>query len=84
MELAKIDGLDVSSFVDQLNSSTIPVVGLAVSGGGTQSGMGGLGIWQAYDARNKAARDARTGGLVQVMSYITGLSGGGAVTVGSL
>ncbi|KAH6887029.1 acyl transferase/acyl hydrolase/lysophospholipase [Thelonectria olida] len=81
LELANISGFDVSDFIEQLNTSNVPVVGLSVSGGGSQSGMGGLGVWQAFDARYQPARQARTGGLTQLLSYITGLSGGGAITV---
>ncbi|KAK7429397.1 hypothetical protein QQZ08_003989 [Neonectria magnoliae] len=84
LELVDIPNLNVPSFIQKLNASNFPVVGLSVSGGGTQSGIGGLGIWQAFDARYAPARKARTGGLTQIMSYITGLSGGGAVTVGTI
>ncbi|KPM39729.1 hypothetical protein AK830_g6805 [Neonectria ditissima] len=84
LELVEIPDLDVSAFVQQLNASNFPVVGLSVSGGGSQSGIGGLGIWQAFDARYAPAKEARTGGLTQIMSYITGLSGGGAITVGTI
>lgn len=84
LETANIDGLDVQSFVDKLNSTSIPMVGLSVSGGGTQSGLGGLGIWQAFDARYPPAVEAGTGGLTQLVSYVTGLSGGGAITVSLL
>ncbi|KXH45937.1 lysophosphoplipase A [Colletotrichum simmondsii] len=84
LTLANISGFDVQSYIQRLNTSNYPVVGLSVSGGGTQSGVGGLGIWQAFDARNPAAVAARTGGLTQVLSYITGLSGGGALTVSTL
>ncbi|TID00038.1 Lysophospholipase 1 [Colletotrichum higginsianum] len=84
LTLANIDGFDVQGYIQRLNTSNFPVVGLSVSGGGTQSGVGGLGIWQAFDARNPAAVAARTGGLTQVLSYITGLSGGGALTVSTL
>ncbi|KAK1699957.1 lysophosphoplipase A [Colletotrichum godetiae] len=84
LTLANISGFDVQGYIQRLNTSSYPVVGLSVSGGGTQSGVGGLGIWQAFDARNPAAVAARTGGLTQVLSYITGLSGGGALTVSTL
>ncbi|KAF5025162.1 hypothetical protein F66182_2738 [Fusarium sp. NRRL 66182] len=84
LKLANISGLDISAYIDRLNDSNVPIVGLSVSGGGTQSGLGGLGVWQAYDARSEAAIAARTGGLTQLLSYITGLSGGGAVTVSLL
>lgn len=68
----------------KVNESIVPIVGMSISGGGTQSGIGGLGIWQAYDSRYPSAVAARTGGLTQLLSYITGLSGGGAVTVSLL
>ncbi|KAJ3528097.1 hypothetical protein NM208_g10373 [Fusarium decemcellulare] len=84
LKLANISDFDVPGFIKKLKPANVPVVGLSVSGGGTQSGLGGLGIWQAYDARSDEAIAARTGGLTQVLSYITGLSGGGAVTVSLL
>ncbi|KAM5362714.1 hypothetical protein ACJZ2D_012376 [Fusarium nematophilum] len=84
LKLANISDFDVSSFIKKLKPTNVPIVGLSVSGGGTQSGLGGLGIWQAYDARSNDAIAARTGGLTQLLSYITGLSGGGAVTVSLL
>ncbi|RMJ17343.1 hypothetical protein CDV36_003018 [Fusarium kuroshium] len=84
LNLANISDFDVSSFIKKLKPTNVPVVGLSVSGGGTQSGLGGLGIWQAYDARSDVAVAARTGGLTQLLSYITGLSGGGTVTVSLL
>lgn len=84
LKLVNISGFDVSAYLKRLKEDDVPIVGLSVSGGGTQSGIGGLGIWQAYDARSAAAKAARTGGLTQLLSYITGLSGGGAVTVSLL
>ncbi|KAM0482163.1 hypothetical protein ACHAP7_004390 [Fusarium lateritium] len=84
LKLANISGFDISAYLEKLKEDDVPIVGLSVSGGGTQSGIGGLGIWQAYDARSAAAKAARTGGLTQLLSYITGLSGGGAVTVSLL
>ncbi|KAF9881736.1 hypothetical protein CkaCkLH20_00882 [Colletotrichum karsti] len=84
LTLADIDNFNVQDYIQKINNTNYPVVGLAVSGGGTQSGLGGLGVWQAYDARNPAAVQSRTGGLTQLLSYITGLSGGGALTVSTL
>jgi len=84
LEIANITGLDLQEYASKLNADNAPVAGLAVSGGGSQSGMGGLGIWQAFDARYPQAISARTGGLSQVLSYITGLSGGGAITVSTM
>ncbi|KAF9771712.1 hypothetical protein IL306_010639 [Fusarium sp. DS 682] len=84
LKLANISNFNVTNYINKLKSDDVPIVGLSVSGGGTQSGLGGLGVWQAYDARSESARAARTGGLTQLLSYITGLSGGGAVTVALL
>ncbi|KAG5754066.1 hypothetical protein H9Q72_002495 [Fusarium xylarioides] len=84
LKLANISNFNVSNYINKLKTDDVPIVGLSVSGGGTQSGLGGLGVWQAYDARSAIARAARTGGLTQLFSYITGLSGGGAVTVSLL
>ncbi|CEF77500.1 unnamed protein product [Fusarium graminearum] len=84
LKLVKIIDFDINEYIDKLKEDDVPVVGLSVSGGGTQSGLGGLGVWKAFDARSDAAIAARTGGLTQLLSYITGLSGGGAVTVSLL
>ncbi|RKK83648.1 hypothetical protein BFJ69_g2387 [Fusarium oxysporum] len=84
LKLANITNFNVTNYINKLKSGDVPIVGLSVSGGGTQSGLGGLGVWQAFDARSAIARAARTGGLTQLFSYITGLSGGGAVTVSLL
>lgn len=48
---ANIPQFDTGAFLDQVNSSTAPVAGLAISGGGSTSGFGGLGLWQAFDSR---------------------------------
>jgi lysophospholipase len=84
LRLANISGFDIENFTSDLNETSIPKIGLAISGGGTQSGVGGLGIWEAFDARSSAAQGSRTGGIVQLLMYLTGLSGGGAVTVSTI
>lgn len=48
---AQIPDFDIADFTSKLDKKDAPVVGLAISGGGTQSGVGGLGLWQAFDAR---------------------------------
>ncbi|KAF5656903.1 lysophospholipase [Fusarium circinatum] len=84
LKLANISDFNVTNYINKLKTDDVPIVGLSVSGGGTQSGLGGLGVWQAFDARSAMALAARTGGMTQLLSYITGLSGGGAVTVSLL
>jgi lysophospholipase len=81
---ANITDFNTTAYISQLNASNAPIVGLAISGGGTQSGIGGLGLWQALDERYAPAVAAGTGGLQQCLTYLTGLSGGGFLTVSNL
>lgn len=74
----------MTEYTSKLTVNNAPVIGLAVSGGGSQSGLGGLGLWQAFDERYAPAVAAGTGGLQQCLTYLTGLSGGGLLTVSSL
>ncbi|KAJ6609839.1 phospholipase B [Mycena sp. CBHHK59/15] len=60
-----------------------PKVGLAIPGGGLRAALYGAGCLSGLDARNESSNAAGTGGLLQVASYMTGLSGGSWVT-GSL
>lgn len=50
-------------------------VGIAVSGGGYRAAQYGAGVMSALDARNASAKSAGTGGLLQVATYWSGLSG---------
>ena len=50
-------------------------VGIAVSGGSFRASLYGAGVLNALDARNGTAKAAGTGGLLQVSSYISALSG---------
>ena len=52
-----------------------PRVGIAFSGGGLRAAQYGAGVVSALDARDTSAKAAGTGGLFQVSSYMTGLSG---------
>ena len=61
------------------NHSSTPTIGLATSGGGWASSLIGIGALKALDARLDASNDARTGGLLQSMSYLSSQSGGGWV-----
>ncbi|KIY62427.1 hypothetical protein CYLTODRAFT_361495 [Cylindrobasidium torrendii FP15055 ss-10] len=58
-------------------------VGIAVSGGSFRASLYGASVLNALDARNQSSKDAGTGGLLQVSSYISALSGGSWM-VGSL
>ncbi|KAF7980794.1 hypothetical protein HWV62_36869 [Athelia sp. TMB] len=50
-------------------------VGIAISGGGYRAAQYGAGVLSALDARNASALAAGTGGLLQVATYWSGLSG---------
>lgn len=52
-----------------------PKVGIAIPGGGLRAAQYGAGCLSGLDARNASAKAAGTGGLLQVASYMTGLSG---------
>ena len=84
LQAASIPGLSIDQYMAKVNASNVPITGIAVSGGGSQSGFGGLGMWQALDARYPPAQKAGTGGFVQTLTYMTGLSGGGLYFVAPL
>ncbi|EKM80903.1 hypothetical protein AGABI1DRAFT_37284 [Agaricus bisporus var. burnettii JB137-S8] len=52
-----------------------PKIGLALPGGGLRAALFAAGSLSGLDARNETAKNAGTGGLLQVASYISGLSG---------
>jgi len=63
-------GYNVSSF-----QGFLPKIGLSLPGGGLRAAQWGASCLSALDARNESAKAAGTGGLLQVSSYLTGLSG---------
>ncbi len=66
------------------NSSSLPNVGLAFSGGGYRAMLNGAGAVKAFDSRSAGSTDkGNLGGLLQSATYISGLSGGGWL-VGSI
>ncbi|KAF8919942.1 phospholipase B [Mucidula mucida] len=71
-------GYDLDAF-----KGLFPTIGVAIPGGGLRAAQYGAAALHALDARNDTARNAHTGGLLQVTTYISGLSGGSWVT-GSL
>lgn len=64
-------GYDMSQF-----QGKFPKVGVAISGGGYRAAQYGAAVLSALDSRNDTALTSGTGGLLQVASYLTGLSGG--------
>ncbi|KAF7369653.1 Lysophospholipase [Mycena venus] len=78
LTLAAIPGFNVSAYVSTIsaNSSAVPVIGQAYSGGGTRAAMGAVGFYQSFDSRYSKSVAAKTGGLSQATTYVAGLSGG--------
>lgn len=56
------------------NTSTLPMLGLAHSGGGYRATLNGAGIMQAMDSRDS---NSSINGLYQAITYQSALSGGG-------
>jgi lysophospholipase len=50
-------------------------IGISISGGGYRAAQYGAGVLSGLDARNASSKAAGTGGLLQVTSYLSGLSG---------
>ncbi|EJT97346.1 FabD/lysophospholipase-like protein [Dacryopinax primogenitus] len=58
------------------NSAYIPTLSLAISGGAAPATWTGMGVMQALDDRFPPSVAQKTGGLLQSLTYIAGLSGG--------
>lgn len=69
-----LTGFNVTSFLQ--NTSNLPNVAIAVSGGGYRAMLHGAAIFNAYDSRNDTALKQGTGGIIQLTTYLSGLSGG--------
>lgn len=74
-------GIDINAFL--ANTSNLPNVGIAVSGGGFRAMLHGAAVINGLDNRNHTAVSQGTGGVLQLANYLTGLSGGSWL-VGSL
>ncbi|KAI5300961.1 Lysophospholipase 1 [Ascosphaera pollenicola] len=74
----KIDGFDAAGFIKKNeNTTAIPNIAIAASGGGYRAMLNGAGALSAFDSRtpNSTATD-QLGGLLQAATYVSGLSGG--------
>ena len=69
------DGSAIGYNLSSLNSTSFPKVGIAIGGSGLRAAQYGAGVLSALDSRNESAKAAGTGGLLQVTSYLSGLSG---------
>ena len=62
------------------NDSLYPRAGIAISGGGFRAMLFGIGVLQGFDERNDTANKRGTGGFLQAVDYVSGLSGGSWAT----
>jgi lysophospholipase len=81
-----IKGLDTNQYINRLqnNISSLPNIGIAISGGGYRAMLTGAGVLEAFDNRTpNSTSSGQLGGLLQSATYLAGLSGGSWL-VGSL
>lgn len=79
LERLALENFDYCSYVEKLkasNYSNVPTLGFAISGGGYSSAFTATAAMRALDNRLPAAVEQKTGGLLQALTYISGLSGG--------
>lgn len=69
-----IEGFKVDEYIDALHEEPekVPVIAISFSGGGTRAQLCELGLYQGLDARHQPSLDAKTGGLLQATTYISG------------
>jgi lysophospholipase len=80
-----ISKFDSDTYLRNIEESNgIPVVSLAMSGGGYRALLTGAGALAAFDDRTRTSTEpGHLGGLLQSSTYVSGLSGGGWL-VGSI
>ncbi|KAJ6783049.1 hypothetical protein PWT90_01871 [Aphanocladium album] len=86
LKRAAIPNFDSDQYLKDVtsNSSALPNIGIAVSGGGYRAMLNGAGAIKAFDSRSAGSTDkGNLGGLLQSATYLSGLSGGGWL-VGSI
>ncbi|KAL3433660.1 lysophospholipase catalytic domain-containing protein [Aspergillus tetrazonus] len=75
-----ITDFDAAAYLDRVSadSSNIPTIGIAVSGGGYRAMLNGAGALKAFDSRTaNSTAEGQLGGLLQSATYLSALSGGG-------
>ncbi|OAA69096.1 lysophospholipase precursor [Cordyceps fumosorosea ARSEF 2679] len=86
LKRAAIPNFDSDAYLQNVNSnsSALPNIGIAISGGGYRAMLNGAGAIKAFDSRSTGSTDkGNLGGLLQSATYLSGLSGGGWL-VGSI
>ncbi|CAO2655823.1 Nn.00g046260.m01.CDS01 [Neocucurbitaria sp. VM-36] len=77
---ANITGFDAGTYIDNHrdNTTSLPNIALAFSGGGYRALLNGAGALAAFDSRTPGATsNGQLGGLLQASTYVAALSGGG-------
>jgi lysophospholipase len=80
LKRANIDGFDAAAYIDKHkdNTTALPNIALAFSGGGYRALLNGAGALSAFDSRTRnATSTGHLGGLLQSATYVSALSGGG-------
>ena len=75
-----ITGFDAVGYINthSTNTSALPNIALAFSGGGYRAMLNGAGALKAFDSRTvNTTGPGQLGGLLQSATYVAGLSGGG-------
>jgi lysophospholipase len=80
LKRANIDGFDAAAYIDKHkdNTTALPNIALAFSGGGYRALLNGAGALAAFDNRTRnSTSSGHLGGLLQSATYVSALSGGG-------
>ncbi|KAI9841325.1 MAG: Lysophospholipase 1 [Sclerophora amabilis] len=79
LQRMNISDFDASKYIDRIrdDTSALPNIALAFSGGGYRAMLNGAGVLSAFDSRSdNTTNTGQLGGLLQSSTYISGLSGG--------
>ena len=74
-----ISGFDAGAYItnNAKNTTALPNLAIAFSGGGYRAMLNGAGALKAFDSREANGTNAgHLGGLLQASTYVAGLSGG--------
>ena len=74
-----ISGFDAEAYItnNAKNTTAIPNIAIAFSGGGYRAMLNGAGALKAFDSREaNGTNPGHLGGLLQASTYVAGLSGG--------
>lgn len=79
LERMNITGFDAGAYItkNSQNTTALPNIAIAFSGGGYRAMLNGAGALQAFDNREAdSTTPGHLGGLLQASTYVAGLSGG--------